>query len=73
MEVALRGATVTEDREHDAGVPLHLQPPRETDCLGQLARDRGLKRQHVQALGNLERDRVADMPQEGEPKRVSVP
>jgi len=73
VEVALRGAAVTENREHDAGVALHLQPPRETDRLGQLARDRGLKRQHVQACGHLERDRVADVPQEGEPKRVAVP
>src|SRR5439155_1911857 len=68
VEVALRGAAVTENREHDAGVVLHPQPPRETDRLGQLARDRGLKGKHVQALGNLERDRVADVPQEGEPK-----
>src|SRR5579859_1822990 len=73
VEVPLRGAAVTEDREHDTGIPLELQAPGEAGRLRQLARDRGLERQHLQAVRHPERDRVADVPEEREPQRVAVP
>ena len=73
MEVALRGASVAEDGEHDTWIALQLQAPGEADRLRQLARDRSLEGEHLEVLRDLECDRVAYMPEEGEPKGVAMP
>ena len=73
MEIALRRAAVTEHRQHNAGVALQPQTPREPDRLRQLTRDRSLEREHFQIARHLEGDRVTDVPQKRELERIAMP
>src|SRR5712691_2660840 len=73
VEIALRRATVAEDRQHDARIALQLEAPCEAHGLRKLSRDRRLERQHLQVAGHLERDRMADVPQKCHAQWISMP
>jgi hypothetical protein len=72
VEVALRRRALAEVHDHDLVGAEETATPGQADGVRDLPRDRGVERQHLQALPDVETERAAHVPQERLDERQPV-